>query len=179
VSQLGYLFLAFPLGAGIAWKGALYLLISHALAKSAMFMAAGNILHFGGHDRITELDRVAQRLPLTLAAFAMAGVSIMGLPPSGGFVGKWLLLDASLTAGKWWWAVVILLGGLLAAAYVFKVVGHAFVHEKVKSVSTEVPRLMEWSAFVLALSVIALGFISPWILPLMDIGMPFSMGEPR
>lgn len=179
VSQLGYLFLAFPLGAGIAWKGALYLLISHALAKSAMFMAAGNILHFGGHDRITELDRVAQRLPLTLAAFAMAGVSIMGLPPSGGFVGKWLLLDASLTAGKWWWAVVILLGGLLAAAYVFKVVGHAFVHEKVKRVSTEVPRLMEWSAFVLALSVIVLGFISPWILPLMDIGMPFSMGEPR
>lgn len=175
VSQLGYLFLAFPLSVSIAWKGALYILLSHALAKSAMFMAAGNILHYGGHDRITDLDRVAQRLPLTLAAFALAGVSIMGLPPSGGFIGKWLLLDTALRAGEWWWAVIIILGGLLAAAYVFKVVGHAFIQAEVSHASSEVPALMEWPAFLLALSVILLGLIAPWTLSLMDIGMPFNM----
>jgi len=52
-----------------------------------MFLVAGNLMQFGGHDRIADLDRVVQRLPLTAGAFALAGVSIMGLPPSGGFNG--------------------------------------------------------------------------------------------
>jgi len=76
VMQLGYLFLAFPLAVFAAWQGALYLLLSHALAKGAMFLAAGNILHFAGHDRIADLNRIAQRLPLTVSAFALAGISI-------------------------------------------------------------------------------------------------------
>jgi len=123
VAQIGYLFLAFPLASIIGWKGALYILLSHAAAKAAMFMAAGNILHFGGHDRIADLDRVVQRLPLSITAFALAGVSIMGLPPSGGFIGKWLLLEAAIRSAQWWWGIILILGGLLSAAWVFKVIG--------------------------------------------------------
>ena len=52
-------------------------------------------------------------------------MSLMGLPPSGGFVAKLMLLTASVTEGQWWWAVVILLGGLLAAGYVFRVLAPA------------------------------------------------------
>lgn len=174
VSQLGYLFLAFPLGSQIAWKAGLYLLLSHALAKAAMFLAAGNILRFGGHDRITDFDRVAQRLPLTLTAFALAGVSSMGLPPSGGFIGKWLLLDAALQAGQWWWVVVIILGGLLAAAYVFKVIGHSFTRAEIKHEAKSVPAVMEWSALLLAMAAILLGLFASWPLALMDIGLPFD-----
>ncbi len=176
VAQLGYLFLAFPLGTTIAWKGALYLLMSHALAKAAMFMAAGNIMRFGGHDRIADLDRVAQRLPLTLTAFALAGVSSMGLPPSGGFIGKWLLLDAALYSGQWWWALTLILGGLLAAAYVFKVVGYAFTQAKVIYETTAVPARMEWTALLLALAAVLLGLFTPWPLALLDIGFPFGGG---
>ena len=176
VAQLGYLFLAFPLGTGFAWKGALYLLLSHALAKAAMFMAAGNILRFGGHDRIADLDRVAQRLPLTLTAFSLAGISSIGLPPSGGFVGKWLLLDVALYTGQWWWALTLILGGLLAAAYVFKVVGYAFTQAEVTHEAGLVPARMEWTALVLALAAVLLGLFTPWPLALLDIGFPFSGG---
>ncbi len=126
VAQVGYLFLVFPLAASagaMAWYAVAYLALSHALAKAAMFLAAGNLLRFGQHDRIAGLDRVVQRLPLTAGAFALAGVSIMGLPPSGGFIGKWLLLQSALAQGRWDLALVMLLGGLLAAAYVFKVLG--------------------------------------------------------
>ena len=129
VAQIGYLFLAYPLASGMgvtAWSAMAYLAFSHALAKAAMFLAAGNLMHFGGHDRIADLDRVVQRLPLTAGAFALAGVSIMGLPPSGGFNGKWLLLQAALTQGRWDIVGVILLGGLLAAGYIFKVLGNTF-----------------------------------------------------
>ena len=176
VAQVGYLFLAFPLGTTIAWKGTLYLLISHALAKAAMFMAAGNILRCCGHDRIVDLDRVAQRLPLTLTAFTLAGVSIMGLPPSGGFIGKWLLLDAALYSGQWWWALTLILGGLLAAAYVFKVVGYAFTPANVTHEARAVPARMEWTALLLALAAVLLGLFTPWPLALLDIGFPFGGG---
>ena len=176
VAQLGYLFLAFPLGTSFAWKGALYLLLSHALAKAAMFMAAGNILRCCGHDYIADLDRVAHRLPLTLTAFSLAGISIMGLPPSGGFIGKWMLLDAALYTGQWWWALTLILGGLLAAAYVFKVVGYAFTPAEVSHEVRVVPAGMEWIALVLALAAVLLGLFTPWPLALLDIGLPFSGG---
>ena len=174
ISQIGYLFLAFPLASQIAWKGGLYLLLSHALAKAAMFLAAGNILCFGGHDRIADLDRVAQRLPLTLTAFALAGVSSMGLPPSGGFIGKWMLLDAALQAGQWWWVIIIILGGLLAATYVFKVIGHSFTRAEMSHEAKPVPAIMEWSALALAMAAIMLGLFASWPLALMDIGSPFD-----
>jgi len=177
VAQLGYLFLAFPLGTSFAWKGGLYLLLSHALAKAAMFMAAGNILRFGGHDRIADLDRVAQRLPLTLVAFGLAGISSMGLPPSGGFIGKWMLLDAALHAGQWWWVIILVMGGLLAAAYVFKVIGRAFTQAEVTHEAGAVPATMEWAALTLALAAIMLGLFVPWPLALLDIGLPFGGGR--
>ncbi len=173
IAQLGYLFLAFPLATTMAWKGALYLLLSHALAKAAMFMAAGNIMRFCGHDRIADLDRVAQRLPLTLSAFALAGISSMGLPPSGGFTAKWLLLDAALRTGQWWWAIILILGGLLAATYIFKVVGYAFTQAQLPQQAQTVPMSMEWVALALAIAAVLLGLIAPLPLALMDIGSPF------
>jgi len=178
VVQIGYLFLAFPLASIIGWQAALYMLLAHAVAKTAMFLAAGNILYYGGHDRIVDLDQVAQRLPLTLAAFALAGISLIGLPPSGGFIAKWLLLEAAIRAGQWWWGIVLIVGGLLTAAYVFKVVGCAFTRSELPHDSCVVPARMEWSALVLALLAIALGFLAPMPLALMSIGSPFAEGVP-
>ncbi|MBT6456059.1 MAG: oxidoreductase [Chloroflexi bacterium] len=175
VMQIGYLFLAFPLASIAGWKAAVYLLLSHALAKTAMFMAAGNILLYEGHDRIAELDRVAQRLPMTLGAFALAGVSLMGLPPSGGFIGKWLLLEAAIRSGQWWWGIVLIAGGLLTGAYVFKVIGFAFTQSNLPHESRAVPIGMEWAALFMAMLAIGLGFIAPWILSIMDTGSPFGV----
>ncbi len=181
VAQLGYLFLAFPLLIPAAWNAVVYFVLSHALAKSAMFLAVGNILYFGGHDRIADLDRIVQRLPLTLTAFAVAGISIIGLPPSGGFVAKWLLLEAAFTTGQWGWIPVVISGSLLATAYVFKVIGFAFTQAKVLHDSRAVPPIMEWAALGLALAALALGLMAPWPLELMDIGAPWvtRIGEGR
>jgi len=177
VSQLGYLFLAFPLGTSIAWKGAIYMLLSHAMAKAAMFIAAGNILRSDGHDRIADLDRLAQRLPLTVTAFALAGVSIMGLPPSGGFIAKWMLLEASIRSGQWWWGVVLIVGGLLAAAYIFKVIGHAFTQSEQPHEAGLLPTRMEWAALALALVAILLGLFTTVPFALLEIGLPFDKGR--
>ncbi len=182
VAQIGYLFLAYPLASGMgvtAWSAMAYLAFSHALAKAAMFLAAGNMRQFGGHDRIADLDRVVQRLPLTVGAFALAGVSIMGLPPSGGFNGKWLLLQAALTQGRWEIVGVILLGGLLAAGYVFKVLGNAFTQAPKTHEPISVPARMQWAAMLLAAGAILVGFLASPFLALMGVGDPFSVGGLR
>ncbi len=174
VVQIGYLFLAFPLASIMGWRAALYFVVAHAVAKTAMFMAAGNILFYGGHDRIIDLDRVAQRLPVTLAAFGVAGVSLMGLPPSGGFVAKWLLLEAAIVSGQWWWGLMLIAGGLLTGAYVFKVIGHAFTQAECPHEARAVPKRMEWAAMAMAILAIVLGFLSPVLLALMEIGSPLG-----
>lgn len=179
VAQIGYLFLAFPLAAGTditAWSAVAYLAFSHALAKASMFLAAGNLMHFGGHDRIADLDRVVQRLPLTAGAFALAGVSIMGLPPSGGFNGKWLLLQSALAQGRWDVVGVMLLGGLLAAGYVFKVLGHTFTQAPVTHEPISVPVRMQWAALLLAAGAILVGFLAQPFLSLLAVGDPFAAG---
>jgi len=78
-----------------------------------------------GHDRIAELHGAARVAPLSVLAFGLAGLSLMGIPPSGGFTAKWLLLQAALYAGQWWWALVIVAGGLLTGGYVFRVLSAA------------------------------------------------------
>ena len=175
VAQLGYLFIAFPLAElepALAWSGSVYLALSHAMAKGAMFLAAGSIMTQGGHDEIDELDRVVERMPLTLAAFALAGISLAGLPPSGGFVGKWMLLQAAMTQGSWFWALVIIVGGLLTATYVFRVLGFAFTKSPHEHERHDVPATMEWTALVLALGAVLLGFAAPWALPLLEGVLP-------
>ena len=174
-AQLGYLFLAFPLAGGdpvLCWGGSIYLALSHALAKSAMFLAAGSIMMEEGHDDIDDLDRVVERMPLTLGAFALAGISLAGLPPSGGFVGKWMLLQSAMEQGMWHWALVLIAGGVLTAAYVFRVLGFAFTESDHEHEEHAVPRTMQWTALALALGAVSLGFVAPWALPLLEGVLP-------
>ena len=139
IAQIGYLFFLFPLAStsfaitsataqvwnGVAWTGGVLQLVSHAVAKAAMFMAAGLIGEALGHDRIAGFGGIGRALPMTVFAFGLGGMSLMGLPPSGGFVAKAMLLTAAVGEGQWWWAVVVLIGGLLAAGYVFRVLAPA------------------------------------------------------
>ncbi|MBU0676036.1 MAG: oxidoreductase [Proteobacteria bacterium] len=168
VAQLGYLFIALPIirhDAGPSSRFALvYLIISHAGAKAAMFLAAGNVfLHFG-HDRINELAGVKDALPMTSFALAVAGVSLMGLPPSGGFIGKWLLLTASFASGQWWWGIILIAGSLLAVAYIYRVVRHLFTKAPgPSSGKRQVARTMEASSLFLAVLSLVMGIFAPLV----------------
>jgi multicomponent Na+:H+ antiporter subunit D len=185
VSQIGYLFLLFPLAtlaaapvALDAWSGGVYHAVSHAFAKSAMFLAAGAIVHGLGHDRIVGISGIATGLPVSTYAFGIAGVTLIGLPPSGGFIAKWLMLSAAIQSGQWWWAVVILAGGVLTAGYVFLVLGQelSLVEREARPEFAPVPRRMEYAAMVLALIGLLLGLRAVEPLLLLRIGNPFGGG---
>jgi formate hydrogenlyase subunit 3/multisubunit Na+/H+ antiporter MnhD subunit len=167
VAQIGYLFLMFPLAAGLAAaqldsaaavNGGLLQAISHATAKAAMFMAAGLIYTTLGHDRIADLRGVARALPMTLVAFALGGASLIGLPPSGGFLAKWLLVSAAIMTAQWWWVLVMLMGGLLTSAYVFIVVVRALAPAPAGwTPKARVPYYQQVAVLVLALCSFLLG----------------------
>jgi multicomponent Na+:H+ antiporter subunit D len=171
LAQIGYLFLMFPLAfdpgsaqlqSGGALSGGILQAISHATAKASMFMAAGLIYQALGHDRIAGLAGIGRALPMLVFAFALGGLSLIGLPPSGAYLAKTLLIQAATETQQWWWAFVLQAGGIFTSGYVLLVLAHALApaHEKV-TVCVSVPRHRQATALVLALCSLLLGLV-PW-----------------
>lgn len=176
VAQIGYLFLLFPLMYKYPTKtfgAAAYFIVAHACAKAAMFMAAGNIQKISGHDEINRMSGIASNMPISIFIFAVAGVSLMGLPPSGGFIAKWLMFNSALESEQWWWIIFIVGGGLLSASYLFRVLNLAFTTPQIESEvhvrSTAESGLS--SALVLAVITIIIGLNAMWILDIIDLGL--------
>jgi len=175
LAQIGYLFLIFPLASGAhpwiadGWGGGMMQTLSHAFAKAAMFMAAGLLAESLGHDRIAEFAGAGRAMPATFFALGLGGLSLMGLPPSGGFAAKWMLLRASVAAGHWAWAAVMLAGGLLAAGYVYRILAPALSDGAVVPKSPP-QRSRERVALALALVAVALGFAPQSFFDFLQIG---------
>jgi NADH:ubiquinone oxidoreductase subunit 5 (subunit L)/multisubunit Na+/H+ antiporter MnhA subunit len=169
LAQIGYLFLMFPLafGAGLtqlesggALAGGLMQAISHATAKAAMFMSAGLMYAALGHDRITELGGIARLRPTGVLAFALAGVALIGVPSSGAYLAKELLLQAAAETEQWWWTVVIQAGGIFTSGYVVLVLAHALAPADAPLAQrVTVSRIGEAAALVLALCSLLLGLV--------------------
>ena len=166
MAQIGYLFLMFPLAfeAGVLVHGAalsagVLQAISHATAKAGMFMAAGLVYAALGHDRIADLAGVARAMPLAVLAFAVSGLALMGVVPSGAYLAKKLLLDAAEGSGQWWWTLVLQGGAVFTAGYVVLVLVNmlrrpAAPLQGLKPVSS----VSQWAALGLALCSLLLAF---------------------
>lgn len=172
VGQLGYFLLLLPLASVAAWQGVIYHGLSHGLAKAALFLAAGNLIRVAGSDRLEDLGSAEPLLGSSLLAMALAGVSLAGLPPSGGFIGKWWLIEAALDSGQWWWGAGIVAGGLLSAAYVFRVLRYALSNTPAPTHPGSLAAAMVWSPVLLAVAALVLGFTGNLLAPLLAVGAP-------
>lgn len=173
VAQIGYLFLAFPLmlvTPELARTAVIYFIVAHGCAKAAMFLAAGVIQKTMGHDQLSQLQGIATKLPISIFVFAVTSASLIGLPPSGGFIAKWLLLNNAVEAGQWWWVLTLFIGGLLASAYLFRVLNLAFTTPE-ENISLEgeyvaVAKISEsklLGAVVLSIITIVIGLNAMWL----------------
>ncbi|MCK1365832.1 proton-conducting transporter membrane subunit [Bradyrhizobium sp. 62] len=179
LAQIGYLFLMFPLAldssgrleSGQALAGGVLQAASHATAKAAMFLAVGSIYVGLGHDRITGIRGVARALPLSVTAFGLGGIAMMGIQPSGASLAKELLLEETARTGQWWWAVVLHTGGMFTTAYVLVVLSHALARPDQSIVLVRTPhRSSGLAALALALCSLLLGLV-PW-----DTFLPIPAG---
>ncbi|NBC96361.1 MAG: oxidoreductase [Deinococcus-Thermus bacterium] len=122
ISQMGYLTLGVALGGPATVAAALAHLVHHAFLKGTLFFCAGAWIRGAGARTLHDLRGMAARTPALAAAFALASLGMMGVPPLSGFVSKWALGAGMLEVGAGWALAVLLLGALLAAGYLLPVV---------------------------------------------------------
>ncbi len=117
VSQVAYIILGVAIVGPIAAIGGLVHLVHQGVMKITLFFCAGNIAETLGIHKISDMNGVGQRLPWTMAAFTIAALGMIGLPPLAGFISKWYLGLGALEAGQGWVVIVLACSSLLNAAY--------------------------------------------------------------
>jgi multicomponent Na+:H+ antiporter subunit D len=126
VSQLSYVVLATAVLAPLSVVGAALHIAAHAFGKITLFFAAGSIYTAAHKTEISQLAGIGRRMPWTMGAFAVGALSMIGVPPTFGFVSKWYMLMGALQAGQLFAVAVIIVSTLLNAAYFLPIVHAAF-----------------------------------------------------
>ncbi|MDT8357270.1 MAG: monovalent cation/H+ antiporter subunit D family protein [Methanomicrobiaceae archaeon] len=129
VSQVGYIMFAVGVANQVALAGGLLHILGHAVMKGCLFMVAGLIIYRRGTSQMSELAGIARGMPLTCAAFVLAGISMIGVPPTIGFMSKYYLVLGAVEAGLWPHAGVLLVGSLLAAVYIWRFIEIAYFRD--------------------------------------------------
>jgi NADH-quinone oxidoreductase subunit L len=119
VSQLGYMMAA--VGAGFAAAGFLHLL-THGIFKALLFLCAGSVIHAVHSNEMSDMGGLAKKMPLTMVAFVIGGLSLAGVPLFAGFASKEEILGATWAAGLTVPFAMLLLSAFLTAFYMFRVI---------------------------------------------------------
>ena len=126
IAQLSYIVLGAGLLSAKGLTGGMIHIAMHAFGKITLFFCAGAIFVATGKKNISEMKGLGRRMPITMGAFFVGSLSVIGLPPTGGFISKWYLALGSLDADLWPVLVVLLTSSLLNAFYFLPIVFKAF-----------------------------------------------------
>lgn len=139
VAQIGYLILGLGIANETGLMASMLHMLNHGLMKGALFLALAGIVLRLGTANLDQMDGLAARMPWTMAAFLIGGMSLIGVPLTVGFVSKWYLVSAALENGWWIIAALVLLGSLLSVIYIGRVLERAYF----KPASAETPAVSE------------------------------------
>ena len=126
ISQLSYIVLGGALLTTSGIVGGIAHITNHAVSKITLFFCAGSIYASAHKTDVSQMSGLARKMPWTMAAFAIASLSLVGIPPSSGFISKWYLALGSVERGSQWVLAVLLVSSLLNAAYLGPVVYKAY-----------------------------------------------------
>jgi len=138
VAQIGYIGLGIGLANPLGFIGAVLHVLNHAFMKACLFLVAGNLIAKTGRSDITLFDDTyRKRYPWTMAAFTVAALSMVGLPPLAGFFSKWYLALGTIHSSKWLFLAVILTSSLLNAVYFFRILEKVYMKNPAASEGKE------------------------------------------
>lgn len=170
VAQIGYITLGISLANQAGLTGGIVHIVNHALMKAALFLAAGAIFYRACPVQIKELAGIGRKMPLTMAAFTIAGLGLVGTPGTSGFISKWYLAVGALDKG-WWPAVfLIVASSLIALVYVGRVLEAAWMREPSPEIAhaSDPPLSMLVPLFVLAAATVYFGIDTNWTVGIAD-----------
>ena len=171
VSQLAYVVLATVLIAPLSIVGAGLHIAAHAFGKITLFFAAGSIYTATKKKNVSQLDGIGRRMPLTMLAFSIGSLSMIGLPPTAGFISKWYILSGAMQAEHWIAVIAIIISTLLNAGYFLPIIYVAFFKQAAEgesSVYAEAPLPV-----VIALCVTAMVTLVMFFMP----GVPLELSQ--
>ena len=170
VAQVGYMLLGIAIGTSAGLSAGIFHLTNHALIKGALFMAvAGVVLTYQG-TRIEDFRGLGRAAPFTMTAFAIASLSLIGMPLTAGFQSKWALMQELLRHGWWLGVIAIVLASILAVVYMGRVLQAVFFEAPTnpRKIRREAPLLLLLPLWALALASIWIGVQADWIIGLTD-----------
>ncbi|MCF8057310.1 MAG: monovalent cation/H+ antiporter subunit D family protein [Desulfocapsa sp.] len=127
ISQVSYIALGVSLiDQPLAVIGGLVHLVHQGLMKITLFFCAGNLAETLGIHRISEMHGVARRMPLTMTAFTIGALGMIGIPPTVGFISKWYLGLGGLAGGNWWVLAILVVSSFLNALYFLPILSRAW-----------------------------------------------------
>lgn len=126
IAQIGYMIMGIGIASVTGLTAGILHLFNHAMMKGGLFLALGAVFYTLGSVDIDKFNGLGKRMPWTMAAIVIGGLSLVGVPLTVGFVSKWYLVLAALERGWWPLAVVVLVGSLLALIYVWRLVEAAY-----------------------------------------------------
>ena len=130
VSQVSYVLFGLSCLNATAFAGAMLHVVAHSTIKDALFLCAGAIIHQTGKTYVRDLRGIGKQMPVTVWCWTIAALGLIGIPPTGGFVSKWLLATGALEAGIGVFGVVgpivLIISALLTAAYLLQLTINGF-----------------------------------------------------
>jgi multicomponent Na+:H+ antiporter subunit D len=159
LAQIGYMVLGISFGSVNGLTAGIVHMFNHALMKGGLFMAMGAIALRIGSVRIEDMRGLGRRMPLTMAAWVVGGLGIIGIPLTAGFISKWYIILSALEAGKWPVAALVLISSLLAFVYIWRVVEAAYFHEPPEGSEkiSEAPPLMLITTWIMVGATVLFG----------------------
>jgi multicomponent Na+:H+ antiporter subunit D len=126
IAQIGYMVLGIGLANATGITSAILHLFNHALMKGALFIALGAVAYRIGSTTLKDFSGLGRKMPWTMAGIVAGGLSLIGIPPTVGFISKWYLVLATLERDLWPVALLVLLGSMLAVIYVWQLIEAAY-----------------------------------------------------
>ncbi len=167
IAHLGYIAVGISLGNATALAGAVFHMLAHGLAKATLFLVAGGVVYRFGRRNLDSLAGLHRTMPLSTAAFVVASLSMIGIPPTAGFFSKWYLMIGCLEAGRTDLFVLVVASTLLSAWYFLRLFEAIFFVEPPKPrTRDELPTAMLLPVGAAAAAILALG-----------LGNQFAIGE--
>jgi len=168
VSSMGLFMLGFSLGTETGFAGGLFYVLADTLMKAALFGVAGAAIYQCGASTVTDLVRLRRNMPWVSAALLISALSMVGIPPTAGFFGKWHLVVGALEAEKYFAVAAILVSSMLTALYFFRMFQRVWAEplQLVKPHVLETPFPIKMSLGVLTFGIMALGLGSDLVMGL-------------
>jgi formate hydrogenlyase subunit 3/multisubunit Na+/H+ antiporter MnhD subunit len=120
ISQIAYIVLGLAIGTPLAVTGALFYILAHGLGKAGMFLGAGMVEHHAQEKDMTKLGGMRKVMPITSLGFFMNALSVMGIPPFGGFFAKLFIILAAIQTHNYFVAGVIVVTAMLTQVYTMR-----------------------------------------------------------